>query len=525
MKKQPDLLIIGIDSGDRHLIRNWTEAGRLPAFKRLFDTAAVGDSGNLTGMVAGTVWPTFYMGVLPGSTGRFRGTTQFVSGTYKHADIDLQRYSFPAFWDILSAAGKRSIVIDAPYAFLSDQPNVTQLVDWCSHSAWKDGWTTSSPPEWADAVRDQYGRDPVGKCDFATLDTVEDFRQFRDGLIKRIETKTQLTLDLLDKRDSDLLLNVFSEVHCAGHQLWHIHDPAHPLHDPAIRQALGGNPLEDVYVAMDKALGILMDAAGSDTRIMVFCSHGLGPAYSGTHLLDEILMRLEGIRSPRKRQSFAQALVALWTRFPQGLRAALTPLQKRLWPELKAKLVQPGKSRRKYFEIIINDASGGIRLNVKGREPDGQVEPGEEYDQICAMLTRELLAVNNVATGQKLVAEVLRSRDVYSGQHVDRLPDLMVIWNRVGPIGAAESERIGRVSHKFEFKNHRTGDHTEDDGLVFLSGPGVQPGALGRLSVADLAPTITAMMGVGFPAADGQVLAAIGDLAPTTPATVSRVCT
>jgi hypothetical protein len=50
-------------------------------------------------------------------------------------------------------------------------------------------------------------------------------------------------------------------------------------------------------------------------------------------------------------------------------------LQKLLWPRLKANLVQPGKSKRRFFEIIVNDASAGVRVNLRGREPEGTVAP------------------------------------------------------------------------------------------------------------------------------------------------------
>jgi hypothetical protein len=45
---------------------------RLSALDAAFGLGAI--RKNPTGMVAGTVWPTFYSSILPGRTGRFRGT-------------------------------------------------------------------------------------------------------------------------------------------------------------------------------------------------------------------------------------------------------------------------------------------------------------------------------------------------------------------------------------------------------------------------------------------------------------------
>jgi predicted AlkP superfamily phosphohydrolase/phosphomutase len=251
VRTEPKLLIIGLDAADRHLVQQWSADGTLPTLGRLMEQSAWGDSKNPTGVVAGTVWPTFFTGVMPGRSGRFRGTTQFVSGTYQHADINRERYAFPTFWDVLAENGRRCLIVDAPSAFLTENSRVTQLVDWCSHAPWKDGVTVSRPGGLAELIRTKYGRDPIGKCDFATLGTVDDIARFRDGLIERIGMRTRLTMEYLRGPDLDVFLNVFSECHCAGHQLWHLHDPAHPQHDSAMVNALGGDPVKAVYAAMD----------------------------------------------------------------------------------------------------------------------------------------------------------------------------------------------------------------------------------------------------------------------------------
>ena len=108
-----------------------------------------------------------------------------------------------------------------------------------------------------------------------------------------------------------------------------------------------------------------------------------------------------------------------------------------------------------------------------------------------------------------MITRIIKTRDLYPGENVDHLPDLMVEWSREGPITAAQSETIGTVTQKFVFANHRTGDHTEDDGLFFLQGSGVTSGYCGAYSVADLPPTITALLGSTFPGVDGRPIEVI----------------
>ena len=96
--------------------------------------------------------------------------------------------------------------------------------------------------------------------------------------------------ELLAERQSDLMMNIFSECHCAGHQLWHLHDASHPLHDAELVTELGGDPLKEIYQALDSALARILDAVDHSMRVLLYCIHGLGPAFSSTHILSEDLM-------------------------------------------------------------------------------------------------------------------------------------------------------------------------------------------------------------------------------------------
>src|SRR4030095_8625233 len=78
---------------------------------------------------------------------------------------------------------------------------------------------------------------------------------------------------------------------CVGHQCWHFHDPAHPRHD-SHAAAVVGDPVRDVYVAIDAALGRVLDAIDEQTTVILYTGHGMGPKYDAQFFLDDILLRL-----------------------------------------------------------------------------------------------------------------------------------------------------------------------------------------------------------------------------------------
>jgi predicted AlkP superfamily phosphohydrolase/phosphomutase len=138
--------------------------------------------------------------------------------------------------------------------------------------------------------------------------------------------------------------------------------------------------------------------------------------------------------------------------------------------------------------------TGGIRINLKGREPAGLVQPGEDYDTLCQELKEALLALENADTGRPAVQWVARADALYQGQYLKEMPDLFVEWDHSAPITTVHSPQIGTVSRSF--REHRTGDHWAN-GLLAGVGPRFRVGEIrSEIRAQDLAPTILDFFGV-----------------------------
>jgi predicted AlkP superfamily phosphohydrolase/phosphomutase len=137
-----------------------------------------------------------------------------------------------------------------------------------------------------------------------------------------------------------------------------------------------------------------------------------------------------------------------------------------------------------------------------GREPNGQINPGAEYDRFCEQLTSDLMEIVNLDTGKPLVKQVLRTADLYQGECLDTFPDLLIEWNREKPIQRVSSAKIGVLEKTFA--GVRTGDH-QPNGMFFSVGSAMPPGQLEHVvSVTDFAPTIAELLNVTLPDIDGQ---------------------
>ena len=280
-----------------------------------------------------------------------------------------------------------------------------------------------------------------------------------------------------------------------------------------------------MYVAIDTAIGRVVAAAG-DARVIVFTAHGMSHWFGAQFLLSEILVRL-GVAHPSPapppeprgvRSTLVEAARWIWRLVPRPFRAAIWAKRNRTRarnPALSSiPLLGVDPLRSRCFVVRNGHLTGGIRLNLIGREPNGLLAPGKEANEFCAQLAKDLLEIIDERTGRPVARRVMRTSDLYAGERLNELPDLVVDWDDAVPTGSVHhaggaaarvrltSPKIGVVEASNDYT--RTGDH-RIGGMFVAAGGGIRPGRMEReVSIMDLAPTFTAMVGVELPGTDGQ---------------------
>jgi predicted AlkP superfamily phosphohydrolase/phosphomutase len=522
---QRKVALLGIDAGNRYLLEQWAADGALPTLQSLLRRGLRGNTMSLPGVFTGATWPSFQTGVNPARSGVY-SWMQLAPGSYEpYRCLTGERLERQPFWRHLSDAGRRVTILDVPLTGVSEGLNGVQTVEWGAHDA-QYGFRTW-PHALAQEIEARFGRHPLRDICNGDRDTAG-FVEFRDKLLRGIAMRADITRHFVRRGDWNFLAQVWSESHCVGHQCWHIHDPSHPRHD-AEQARVVGDPLKQVYVAIDAAIGEVLRTLEDDTTVVVLASHGMGYKYGPQILLEKILLAL-GVAAPapapppvvearRTRDRFDPILTWGWQHTPAAFRDWLQPIRATLrdymLPDRKPRppLVDPAESR--CFVVENNHAHGGIRVNLAGREPNGRISRGAELDAFCADLTRDLLDIVDLDCGHRVVARVLRTDDLYRGEHRDLLPDLLVEWSSYAPISKIRlgSDKIGEIAGEYRFC--RTGDHFPG-GMFVAAGPGIARGTLARtVSIMDFAPTFCRMLDVDLPDVDGQPIAELA-----TPAAV-----
>jgi len=487
------ILFIGLDSAEPELLQRWMDSGAMPALAALRDRSAWGSAETPSGFGNGVAWPSFYTAADPSRHGRYYHR-QLRTGTYETFSFDEDRdLCREPLWAALDRAGRRVAVIDMVRSPLVRLRHGIQLADWMSHDRILP--TRSWPPELTSEVLARYGDDPLGGFSGAASRREADYVELCEKMVSRIRTKTDMCLEYLGRGGWDLFVAVYADPHDVGHECWHIHDAGHPRHDPELAARIG-DPIEKIYVALDRGIGRMLERVGSEADVVFFTTSGMGPRHTGNFVLDEVLRRLEGARNPQNLRFVRQARAFARRFVPSSVRRRLRPYTR----GSEEAVLAADRRRRRCFAVPNNSNAGAIRVNLVGREPDGSVRPGAEFDALCKALAEGLLALRNLETGEPVVEEVTRVRDRYHGDQLDGLPDLLVIWRRTARISAVGSPKVGELEEPFF--GHRTGDHSLR-GMVAIRSPGLAPGKLPAVSVMDVGATLAALLGVPLPDADG----------------------
>jgi predicted AlkP superfamily phosphohydrolase/phosphomutase len=468
-------LVIGLDAAERSIAGELVEQGRMPAVASLLDRGHRADLEAPRDVYVGAVWPTLFTGTGPGVHGRW-APQRLRPGTYETEWVGA-RSAVEPFWGELARAGRQVAAVDVPLAPLVEAPGVWQLAEWATHD--------NAGPQRRFVDR---GPDPFAGLEATAVDSCDRFHRegrlddLRDHLVGGVGRKVEVVEDLLGT-EVDLVVAVFGESHCVGHQCWHVRDEHHPRHDPSQAEALG-DPIADVYVALDEAVGRLVASAGEGTTVALVLSHGMGPHHDGIHLFAEVLRRIEDeVLGPPPRTAVARAKVG------RGLRR----VGRRSAPKRTGGAFGRSLDASRRFLRAPNAAPVGcVRFNLVGREPAGRVAPSE-VGGLYDLLERELRALVDPADGEPVVLRVERVADVHQGPFAEDIGDVFVEWRRDRPITAVASPTVGEV--RGTYTGIRTGDH-HPGGLLVTAGPDAAP-LPPVVGGAEVAPMVSGWLGVG----------------------------
>ena len=502
------VLVIGIDGGTFGLIRPWVEAGDLPNLARLMAEGVHGPLESTLPPVTAPAWTTFATGMNPGKHGVF----DFIKPMGGRFDlVNASSIRTPTLWQIISRTGRKVGVMNVPVTYPPTPVNGFIIAGMLSpmNGAFTypldlleryDGYL--KPYRIAPQVQAKQGNET----------------EFAADLLELVERRGEYALQLMADYPYDFLMFHFQATDIIQHAFWKFVDPDHPRYTPKAA-ARFGPAVKQIYQRVDHFVGQMLDQITEDTTVILMSDHGFGPLHYVVNLNLFLL-----------QHGFLHLKRGLWTQLKTSLfRSGITPAS--IWhlierTGLQNYVWQVSKSTRnkvvgKFLSFDDVDWSrtvaysighvGQIYVNLKGREPEGIVDPGAEREDVRRRVSDALLQLRHPITGQPLVNDdaerpgIIPSDQVVHGPYAHRSPDLHVILDDYRTIAFplfATDRRIVTRQIRGDSGSHRR------HGLFIAWGPEVRKGErIKDACIMDLAPTILHLMRLPVPDdMDGRAL-------------------
>lgn len=206
-----------------------------------------------------------------------------------------------------------------------------------------------------------------------------------------LEERLALFEYAVENYEDGLLFFYFSSSDLQSHMFWWNADEnaEHPTRSSPEAAKYFGH-IKQLYQRLDAIIGDIHDRYGGNATICVMSDHGF--ANFGRQFNLNSWLKANGYLGPA---------------------------------ECTSVLENPDWSATRAYGLGIN----GLYLNLKGRERDGVVEPGDEQSLLIRELIAGLEAVRDV-NGKQVIRRVYRADEIYSGDATELAPDLIIGYSR-----------------------------------------------------------------------------------------------
>lgn len=434
------VVLIGLDGTPHSLLTRMVRDGVMPNVAALIRNGSLRPMTSVYPWVSSVAWSSFMTGSNPAKHGIF-GFIDRDPATLKTFIPIARHMKVPTLWDLLGQAGKRSVVINVPVTFPPRPINGVLISGFLSPKLEKAVHPASLLPALQE-LGYRIDTDPW----LARESREKAMPDILDALEKRVRTM----LHLMDNEEWDYFQCVIMETDRLHHFYFQQMEENDPVWAPAFFE---------VYRRIDQAIGEVTGRLGDNDTLMLMSDHGFCTI---------------------KREVFYNR----WLADVGYLKYAETPAKKieQMAPESLAYSMDPGR----------------IFINLQGRERDGRVAPGAEYERLRDEIIQAAEELILPDTGEKPVLRAYRREELYNGPYLDRAADIILApVDGYDPKGAFYKETL---TYK---DTMMVGMHTYNDAFLFAQGLDLPE----KVNILDVMPTILAHVGVDVPAhVDGRAL-------------------
>lgn len=405
------VVVLGIDGTPYTFIQRMVQEGRMPHLARVIAGGTLLRMNSVHPTVSSVAWSSFMTGKNPAKHGIF-GFVDREPATMKVFIPTSQAMKSPTLWEILSAAGKRVIVINVPVTYPPRPVNGILIADFLAPKLEKAVY----PPALAATLQSwgyRIDTDPwLG-------------HESKDKLLEDVnlvfDRRVEAMFRLMEQEEWDYFHCHIMETDRLFHFLWEEMETNDPVYAPRFFAFIQ---------KLDQLIGELTRRLDEHTDLLIMSDHGF--------------CTLE-----------KEVYVNHWLAEEEWLKFAV--------PAPKSVADISGET------IAYSMDPGRIFINLRGRERDGRVPPAE-YEHWRERIIQGALALRDPDTGRPLFRAALRREEIYHGPLLPQAADIILVPHEgFDPKGSVNKEQLTYKGPAL------VGMHTYDDAALVIAGRRIAP--------------------------------------------------
>ena len=391
-------IIIGLDGVPFRLLRDLSDRGTMPHTHRLISEGVFKKMQSSIPEVSAVAWSSIITGCNPAEHGIF-GFMDFALNTYRLSFPNFNSLQKLPFW---SGIQDKSIIINVPSTYPVKELNGIHISGFVSLNLERSVYPNSLLSKLREL---DYRLDVDSDKAHKSLDL------FLADLDKTLKARIKIYRYLWNSQDWRMFMLVFTGTDRLMHFLWDAYEDKHHKYH---REFL------EHFRQIDEVIGEIANNINDDDNFIMLSDHGFErlekDVYINHLLKEEGYLRLVDIPNPT------------WSNIDYSTRAfALDPAR--------------------------------IYINLKGKYPRGSVSL-EDKEQILKDL--EYLFGCLKIDNKKVIRDIYRKEEIYSGAFLDRAPDLILVGN------CGFNLKASIKTDKLVDKGIFTGKHTQDDAFLLV---------------------------------------------------------
>jgi predicted AlkP superfamily phosphohydrolase/phosphomutase len=438
--KRNKVIVIGLDGVSFDILRPWLNQGRLPNLQHLMDTGVSTPMTSVPPVHTASAWTSLMTGRRIDQHGVF-DFFEMAEDEYRPRFLSSADVKAPYLWEIASQQGLRSIVINIPLTHPARAFDGILI---------PGSMAPPHPPCYPRGVLEEVSS-AIGGYQIYWPNEVDDSARFEEklqGFLKLSGMRRDAAIYLAQKYDWDLLIVQFQRTDSIFHIL--------NKETSGAGSSQSMKAVERLFKTIDDYIGDII-SLDQEATIFLVSDHGMG----ATDWLFAInsWLKSEGYLKTRVDESWeAFEIDAEFSRLADPAdtsdRSPVEAILKGLaylglTKQRVEKLVRFLRLERMVLKLVPYEllktqagsesidwnnskafchysSGGGVRINLKGREPRGSVFPGAEYESLCDEIVTRLSHLND-PQGQPLFEWVAKRAEFYKGPYFDKIPDIVYL--------------------------------------------------------------------------------------------------